>query len=141
MVPWYPWLRQLPRDRFFLSGVSKLPFPFGRCRIGGDGEGKRVAPSYGLQSISRLSLLSCRAFGRGVEVGRLKEAIWSFPGVNPFRQNCFLMTPYRASIISEPSIRHGLTGLWDFSSVGRAPALQAGGRRFEPDKFHHKMAE
>ena len=23
-----------------------------------------------------------------------------------------------------------------FSSVGRAPALQAGGRRFEPDKFH-----
>ena len=25
---------------------------------------------------------------------------------------------------------------WDFSSAGRAPALQAGGRRFDPDKFH-----
>ena len=24
-----------------------------------------------------------------------------------------------------------------FSSAGRAPALQAGGRRFDPDKLHH----
>jgi hypothetical protein len=26
---------------------------------------------------------------------------------------------------------------WGFSSAGRAPALQAGGRRFDPDKLHH----
>ena len=27
--------------------------------------------------------------------------------------------------------------LWGVSSVGRAPALQAGCRRFEPDTFHY----
>ena len=27
--------------------------------------------------------------------------------------------------------------LWRISSVGRAPALQAGGRRFEPVILHH----
>lgn len=26
-----------------------------------------------------------------------------------------------------------------FSSAGRAPALQAGGRRFDPDKLHHSL--
>ena len=26
---------------------------------------------------------------------------------------------------------------WGFSSVGRAPALQAGGQRFEPANLHH----
>ena len=26
------------------------------------------------------------------------------------------------------------------SSVGRAPALQAGGRRFDPDQLHHSRA-
>ena len=44
------------------------------------------------------------------------------------------------SIIIEPRKRQEQFG-WDFSSVGRAPALQAGGRRFEPDKFHHIVAE
>ena len=39
------------------------------------------------------------------------------------------------SIIVKPRKRQEQFG-WDFSSVGRAPALQAGGRRFEPDKFH-----
>jgi hypothetical protein len=27
--------------------------------------------------------------------------------------------------------------LWGFSSAGRAPALHAGGQRFEPAKLHH----
>ena len=27
------------------------------------------------------------------------------------------------------------------SSVGRAPALQAGGRRFDPDRLHHKVVK
>ena len=27
--------------------------------------------------------------------------------------------------------------VWGFSSVGRAPALQAGGQRFEPANLHH----
>ena len=26
---------------------------------------------------------------------------------------------------------------WGYSSAGRAPALQAGGRRFDPDYLHH----
>ena len=30
-----------------------------------------------------------------------------------------------------------LPDLWGISSVGRAPALQAGGRRFDPDYLHH----
>ena len=29
--------------------------------------------------------------------------------------------------------------LWGCSSVGRAPALQAGGRQFESDQLHHKF--
>ena len=28
--------------------------------------------------------------------------------------------------------------IWGFSSAGRAPALQAGGRRFEPDYLHQE---
>ena len=27
---------------------------------------------------------------------------------------------------------------WGFSSAGRAPALQAGGQRFDPANLHHK---
>ena len=30
---------------------------------------------------------------------------------------------------------------WGFSSVGRAPALHAGGHRFDPDKLHHLYIE
>ena len=36
--------------------------------------------------------------------------------------------------------RSGFSALqlvWGFSSVGRAPALQAGGQRFEPANLHH----
>ena len=29
------------------------------------------------------------------------------------------------------------SGSWGRSSVGRAPALQAGGHRFDPDRLHH----
>ena len=28
--------------------------------------------------------------------------------------------------------------MWGYSSAGRAPALQAGGRRFDPDYLHQK---
>ena len=31
--------------------------------------------------------------------------------------------------------------LWGCSSVGRAPALQAGGRQFESDQLHHSFDE
>ena len=31
--------------------------------------------------------------------------------------------------------------MWGHSSVGRAPALQAGGRRFDPDRLHHEMVK
>ena len=30
--------------------------------------------------------------------------------------------------------------IWGYSSAGRAPALQAGGHRFEPDYLHHMWA-
>ena len=30
---------------------------------------------------------------------------------------------------------------WGCSSVGRAPALQAGGRQFEPDQLHQTIKE
>ena len=31
--------------------------------------------------------------------------------------------------------------LWGYSSAGRAPALQAGGHRFDPDYLHQRRAE
>ena len=34
-----------------------------------------------------------------------------------------------------------LPDLWGISSVGRAPALQAGGRRFDPDYLHQFRIE
>ena len=36
------------------------------------------------------------------------------------------------------SIPLGVTILWAHSSAGRAPALQAGGHRFDPCCAHHK---
>ena len=30
--------------------------------------------------------------------------------------------------------------LWGCSSIGRAPALQAGGRRFDPVQLHHILS-
>ena len=30
---------------------------------------------------------------------------------------------------------------WGYSSAGRAPALQAGGRRFDPDYLHQRASE
>ena len=38
----------------------------------------------------------------------------------------------RHSIVS-----YRISHTWGFSSVGRAPALHAGGHRFDPDKLHH----
>ena len=29
--------------------------------------------------------------------------------------------------------------MWGYSSAGRAPALQAGGQRFDPDEVHHLL--
>ena len=31
--------------------------------------------------------------------------------------------------------------IWGYSSAGRAPALQAGGHRFEPDYLHQKTED
>ena len=31
--------------------------------------------------------------------------------------------------------------IWGFSSAGRAPALQAGGQRFDPANLHQKRSE
>ena len=35
-----------------------------------------------------------------------------------------------------PSLSFESAKFWGCSSVGRAPALQAGGRQFEPDQLH-----
>ena len=42
---------------------------------------------------------------------------------------------YKGSIYFAKSAR-----IWGYSSAGRAPALQAGGHRFEPDYLHHRWA-
>ena len=34
-----------------------------------------------------------------------------------------------------------MPGSWGYSSVGRAPALQAGGQRFDPANLHHVPKE
>src|SRR5947209_1250101 len=34
----------------------------------------------------------------------------------------------------------GLGPIWGRSSAGRAPALQAGGHRFDPDRLHHGLS-
>ena len=34
--------------------------------------------------------------------------------------------------------KHGEKRIWGFSSAGRAPALQAGGQRFDPANLHQK---
>jgi hypothetical protein len=45
----------------------------------------------------------------------------------------------RGSLVRiQPGPPHGLTS-WGISSAGRAPALQAGGRRFDPDILHHTL--
>ena len=51
-----------------------------------------------------------------------------------------------SGVIAHPSVRcTAATGLvvpqefWGHSSVGRAPALQAGGRQFESDWLHHEF--
>ena len=36
-----------------------------------------------------------------------------------------------------PLTQKVLSGIWGYSSAGRAPALQAGGQRFDPAYLHH----
>ncbi len=42
----------------------------------------------------------------------------------------------RSTLIIQHSSEAGRRGC---SSIGRAPALQAGGRRFDPDQLHHEQ--
>ena len=44
---------------------------------------------------------------------------------------------YRSDLEFGAHTSSALRLTWGFSSAGRAPALQAGGRRFDPDKLHH----
>ena len=37
-----------------------------------------------------------------------------------------------------PPLQKRAKEIWGFSSAGRAPALQAGGQRFDPANLHHK---
>ena len=49
------------------------------------------------------------------------------------RIDCQLPSLYR---LQGPLKRVGPMPVWGYSSVGRAPALQAGGHRFEPGYLH-----
>ena len=42
----------------------------------------------------------------------------------------------RITVRSSKSVSLSGITIWGFSSVGRAPALQAGGQRFEPANLH-----
>ena len=39
---------------------------------------------------------------------------------------------------TEKNVPNKVMDIWGFSSAGRAPALQAGGQRFDPANLHHK---
>ena len=38
---------------------------------------------------------------------------------------------------TEKNAPNKVMDIWGFSSAGRAPALQAGGQRFDPANLHH----
>ena len=38
---------------------------------------------------------------------------------------------------TEKNVPNKVMDIWGFSSAGRAPALQAGGQRFDPANLHH----
>ena len=49
-------------------------------------------------------------------------------------------TPDKREVVGSSPIRPTIElnlFIWGCSSVGRAPALQAGGRRFDPGQLHH----
>jgi hypothetical protein len=53
------------------------------------------------------------------------------------RQKCFPVCGLIVDLGFEFEVLLRLAWLRGFSSAGRAPALQAGGHRFDPDKLHH----
>ena len=44
-------------------------------------------------------------------------------------------------IVNDEQVNAGLYSIWGFSSSGRAPALQAGGERFDPVNLHQEFNE
>ena len=42
---------------------------------------------------------------------------------------------------TEKNVPKKVMDIWGFSSAGRAPALQAGGQRFDPANLHHVPKE
>ena len=48
------------------------------------------------------------------------------------------MSKFFDKIAKHKTYRKGIfVFIWGYSSVGRAPALQAGGQRFDPAYLHH----
>ena len=43
----------------------------------------------------------------------------------------------RLTVVAQNGIIYKLVEMWGCSSAGRAPALQAGGQRFDPAHLHH----
>ena len=48
-----------------------------------------------------------------------------------------VLKKYRCLIFEVRYAKADRKRIWGFSSAGRAPALQAGGQRFDPANLHH----
>jgi hypothetical protein len=60
-----------------------------------------------------------------------RKAVYSGPGSRSIVLSKFFGGSFGFTFFSNPTVIRGR------SSVGRAPALQAGGRRFESGRLHH----
>ena len=49
--------------------------------------------------------------------------------------------PAGKRVLGPPLLTKKKRDKWGFSSAGRAPALQAGGQRFDPANLHHSSKE
>ncbi len=42
-------------------------------------------------------------------------------------------------MVNDEQVNEEIQSIWGFSSSGRAPALQAGGERFDPANLHQRI--
>ena len=74
-----------------------------------------------------------------VEQGNPRYQIAVLKLNGPIAQSRLERTPDKREVVG--SIPTRPTILWGCSSVGRAPALHAGGHRFDPVHLHHKEVQ
>ena len=54
------------------------------------------------------------------------------------RECCLILKVFEEKKVERQDRNKELRKIWGYSSAGRAPALQAGGQRFDPAYLHHK---